>query len=348
MFLENRRFIISPPTTFAEFILNEKKCNGCGRCVSTCPSQILEIKNKKAHPNNRYKQHRCITCQNCMAVCPNDAISIKGDYRVYRGFLKNDDLYRGTKTMPQPIAEYKGRDFKDYEDKLTETERVIYKRRSIRLFKKKPVNRELIERIIEAGRFAPSTGNNQPWKFIVVDNREVIDEINKKCKKFLRLATYLTIPHSERDKKTPGDMKASLSLWQKMIVPYFTRKEPGKFDPRVIGAGLNAPASDPDYNIFLNAPVLILILADSRGIGSIQLDTGLCGQNMTLAAHSLGLGVCFIGLIEAIEYFPKFKKKLGITPPFELITSLSLGYPQGEIDNVVAREPARIEWLDRL
>ncbi len=347
MLLEKRRFTSSPPTTFAEFILDEKKCNGCGRCAATCPAQILEVKDKIARPNNRYKEHRCITCQNCIAVCPSNAITIKGDYRVHRGFFKNDDIYTGTKTMPCPIAEYKDLDFNDYEEKLTEIERVIYKRRSIRLFKKKPVDRELIRRVIEAGRFAPSTGNGQPWKFIVIDDREIIDKIDKQCKKFLRFGTYVMIPHAERNKKVPGDMNARLKLWQKLILPRLIRKDPGKMDQRVIKSGLNAPASDPDYDIFLNAPVLIILLADWRGIGNIQLDTGLCGENMTLAAHSLGLGACFIGLIDAVNYFPKFAKKLGIVPPYKLITSLVMGYPQGKIDNPVAREPAKIEWLDK-
>ncbi|MBT7085119.1 MAG: 4Fe-4S binding protein [Desulfobacterales bacterium] len=346
MNFEKRRFTTSPPTTFAEFILDEEKCTGCAKCVKTCPIQILEMKDNKARPNKRYREHRCITCQNCIAVCKQDAIQIKGDYRVHRGLFKNDDIFPDTKTMPEPIEEYKNYNFEDYEDKLTETERVIYKRRSIRLYKKKPVSRELIKRVIEAGRFAPSAGNNQPWKFIVIDNKETIDNLDMEIRNALRYITYLTVAHAERDKKTPGDMNARLSLWQKAILPWIVRKNPNDFDPRVTGGGINAPASDPDFHIFFRAPVLILLLSDYRGIGKTHLDTGICGQNMTLAAHSLGLGACYVGLIDAVRYSSKLKKMLGIKHPFEIITSIALGYPQGDLDKSVAREPARIDWLD--
>ena len=88
MDLEKYKYTSSPPTEFAEFVLDEEKCNGCGRCVKTCPIQILELWGKKARPNERYREHRCITCQNCMAVCPQDAIRIEGDYRVLSGFFK--------------------------------------------------------------------------------------------------------------------------------------------------------------------------------------------------------------------------------------------------------------------
>jgi len=104
--------------------------------------------------------------------------------------------------------------------------------------------------------------------------------------------------------------------------------------------------SDPDYDIFLGATTLIIIPADKRGIGSIDLDTGICGQNMVLAAHSIGLGTCYIGLIDGLMMYPKFRAQLGITHPFEMVTSMTLGYPKGQIDNIVRREQARIKWMD--
>mgnify|MGYP003681916143 CR=1 FL=1 len=63
-------------------------------------------------------------------------------------------------------------------DKLTDVEKVIYTRRSNRIFQDKPVPKELIKRILEAGRFAPSAGNCQPWKFIVVTNKNMVKEID--------------------------------------------------------------------------------------------------------------------------------------------------------------------------
>jgi len=53
----------------------------------------------------------------------------------------------------------------------------IYKRRSIRQYQQKQVSKEQIKQIIKAGMNAPSAGNEQPWYFIVVDDRKILDNI---------------------------------------------------------------------------------------------------------------------------------------------------------------------------
>jgi nitroreductase len=53
----------------------------------------------------------------------------------------------------------------------------IRKRRSIRLYKKKPVEKEKLNRILEAGRLAPSAGNKQPWRFIVVTDKKAKEKL---------------------------------------------------------------------------------------------------------------------------------------------------------------------------
>lgn len=297
---------------------------------------------KKAAPNDRYDHFRCITCQNCMAACPQNAIIIEGEYRVPSGFWKNSHLFSSGKTLPLPLPE-KG-SYQACEPELSETEKVIYNRRSIRLYKNKPVPRDLIHRVIEAGRFAPSAGNNQPWKFVVIQNKALIDEIDVKCKKFCRIVMRATMPRPWIDKKVPGDRTASLKPWQTILTRLLIAlRGPNELDPRARG-GINAIVSDPDYHTFFHAPVLIILLADKRGIGSIKLDTGICGQNMVLAAHSLGLGTCWVSLIEGLQGYPALRKRLGITKPFEIMTSLTLGYPKGQIDNIVKREQARVVW----
>jgi nitroreductase len=78
----------------------------------------------------------------------------------------------------------------------------------------------------------------------------------------------------------------------------------------------------------------------------VQLDTGICGENMVLAAHAMGLGTCWVSLVRGINYAPDYLKTLGVEAPFEVITSITVGYPAGRIDGVVAREPARVKWID--
>ena len=57
---------------------------------------------------------------------------------------------------------------------------LVKKRQSTRRYLDKPVERDKIERCIEAARLAPSSTNTQPWKFIVVDNPELKEKVAKK------------------------------------------------------------------------------------------------------------------------------------------------------------------------
>ncbi len=343
MFLEKHRLLTMPSAEFPEIVIDTERCDGCKRCEQTCPIQLLVVENKKCKPNDRYDHFRCIACQNCMAVCKPKAITIEGAYRVPNGFWKNSHLFAGEKSLP--LINNDDKASAEAAIPLTETEQVIYKRRSIRLFKKKQVPKELVERIIEAGRFAPSAGNNQPWKFIAIQNRDVINEIDKKCKQFCKVVMYGTMPHPWMKKVIPGKKDARLKLWQKAVTQFLIRfRGAGEMDQRALG-GINAIVSDPGYHTFFKAPTLIILLADKRGIGSIDLDMGICGQNMVLAAHSLGLGTCYVSLIDGLMGFPKYQKELGIEPPFKIITSLAIGYPRGKIDNIVKREQSRVHWI---
>ncbi len=106
MILENMRLRVMPPATFAQISIDEEKCGGCGRCIKSCPMQLLMLENKKAKSNERYNDFRCITCQNCESVCSQNAIKILGQYRVPKGFWKNEHLFSGGKTYPNPLDLY--------------------------------------------------------------------------------------------------------------------------------------------------------------------------------------------------------------------------------------------------
>lgn len=55
----------------------------------------------------------------------------------------------------------------------------IYKRRSIRKYKNEPIKKELLEKAIDAGRWAPSARAEYPWKFIVLTDRKRIDDLQE-------------------------------------------------------------------------------------------------------------------------------------------------------------------------
>jgi len=340
MFLENLRQAYLPPTSWPEIVVDEEKCDGCRRCVKTCPMEILEVTDTVPVFNQNFDTFRCINCESCVAVCPNGAIDVKGAYRVPSGRYRNTDIFPAPEqTYPRPFGEETPESLEDYEDQLTETERVIYKRRSVRLFSGKQVPRDTVNRIIEAGRFAPSAGNCQPWAFVVIQDQDLIKEMCDKTERALRSIITLAFPSSlQQFKKRP--------LSQRILTTLLSYRMVNNADQR--GAmGAKAVYEHPDHGLFLGAPTLVLILKDKRGIGQVDLDTALCAENMVLAAHSLGLATCLIGLMNVpLKLYPRFvKEKLGIEPPFEFFTAIALGYPKGVCDRVVKREPARVTWI---
>lgn len=56
---------------------------------------------------------------------------------------------------------------------------IIKQRRSIREYKSNPVDKIIIEKILEAGRWAPSGLNNQPWRFLIIEGKEKLSSLAK-------------------------------------------------------------------------------------------------------------------------------------------------------------------------
>ena len=57
----------------------------------------------------------------------------------------------------------------------------ILTRRSIRKYKKQSIPNEIIEELLDAAVSAPSAGNQQPWHFVIVDDRKILDKIPEVC-----------------------------------------------------------------------------------------------------------------------------------------------------------------------
>ncbi len=210
-------------------------------------------------------------------------------------------------------------------------EDIIYRRRSVRYYLEKQVPEYLVRRILEAGRFAPSAGNAQTWKFIVVQDKKMIAEMEedvlKVCRRVKRFADYIE----------PGSKHKE---WRaKMLM----RIMPNSFHPipftamKVMGEGR--------VGVWHDAPTVIVLLADRRSPGDPSVDIGIAGQNMVLTAHSFGLGTCWVSFITPLNFYPKWKKRLGIRYPYKLVTSIALGYPRGIPDGYVPRETQAIDWF---
>ncbi len=301
--------------------VDPKKCTHCGLCLENCPFRAYELDENKV-PRQK-KEYECFSCYNCMVACPVDAISVADPYHVDTGFYA---------TSPYPLpakVPLKPRDADGEPDKWTEVERVVFERRSVRNYKDKPVPEPLIRRVLEAGRFAPSAGNCQPWKFIVVTNKKLLDEMNQGIYGVMAMV-YAAYKDDQ--------------MVQQLVPMYEANPTPGTYDPRVILGGFgsivrgNAP-------VFLNAPVVILICGDRRAISGPQINIGICGQNMNLVAKSLGLGACWVGFSQVINMLPPLQEKLGIKDPWEVTNAMMLGYPKFKQEGIVPREYRPVTWF---
>lgn len=214
-----------------------------------------------------------------------------------------------------------------------QVERVILERRSVRIYKEKQVPEDLVRRILEAGRYAPSAGNYQPWSFVVIRDQGILDEMEKDarmmCKLFKTMFAWETSPLGPVSKYL-----AKASIW--ML--------PNMMHPMPFAA--ISFIADGSLTLFHGAPTVILLLKDKRGAGKPEVDLGICGQNIVLAAHSNGLGTCWVGLVELLRRNPKWKKRLGIEYPYELCEGIALGYPVGKPDGMVPRETHQIRWFE--
>jgi nitroreductase len=220
-----------------------------------------------------------------------------------------------------------------YRYNTQEIERLIKTRRSVRLFKKDDVPDELVERLIDLAHWAPSGMNAQPWKFVVIKNRGLLEEIRRATVKGLELTMKVFT------KRQPH--WRLMKLLVRILKPSMYRI----MDPRAL-QGSRALLEVPHTDVLLKAPVLILVLGNNGSSTALE-DCSAATQTLALAAHAHGLGSCWVGFVE--KFLPmnrKLCKRLGIGGEWFLATVSALGYPITDYGRkFIERDPAEIVWV---
>jgi len=165
---------------------------------------------------------------------------------------------------------------------------LLKRRRSVRNYQHNSVSIEVIQEIINDSTLAPNAGNEQPWKFIVVDDKEMLKRISDESKRNI-LARIAANPN-DYAKKYQG-------LLQK-----------------------------ESFNVFYNAPCLVMILGFSN-LKNLYVDCALAASYFMMAAVSRGLGTCWVNFGTEI-HDPKMLDELGIPDNCTIVAPIILGYPE--------------------
>ena len=177
----------------------------------------------------------------------------------------------------------------------------ILTRRSTRKFSAELPERRLIEKILEAGRYAPSGGNSQTTHFIVIESSAVLKELSE-----LVRSAFSAMEYTE---DTYSSIKNSINASKR-----------------------------GNYIFHYNAPVLI-VTANRKGYGNAMADSACALENMMIAANALDLGTCWINQLHWLDEDPVIRDymlKLGLLENETITGALSVGYPEG---GVIERRP---------
>jgi len=196
----------------------------------------------------------------------------------------------------------------------------IRQRRSIRKYKADvPIPREDIEAIIEAGCWAPSSTNIQPWRFIIVEDRATIAKMAQ--------VVYDKFQALSKEALAKGEKRlAAFCRFLRSYTSFFTDA------PLVIVA-----CTKPYENPVLKMP-MSTVIEKTRALGDVGLDVtpividtvqksvAMAVQNMLLKAHSLGYGTCVMdGPIAVRE---SVREMLDIEDDLELVMVIPMGVPE--------------------
>lgn len=186
----------------------------------------------------------------------------------------------------------------------------IFSQRSIRRFRPDPITTDDLRLILEAAVKAPSGGNRQPARFLVLNDPEVIRQFG---------ALYHEAWWAKRrDENRP-----------------WTRRE--EIPPEDRGNMAAARLADE----IKDAPCIILALTTSKGQASSVIPSV---QNLMLAARALGIGSVPTTLHPQV--LERVYGLLGIPPEMEFHLCIPLGYPRGRFGPTRRREAAEVAYLN--
>jgi nitroreductase len=178
----------------------------------------------------------------------------------------------------------------------------INQRRSIRAYEDKPIPKDVINTIIEAGNQAPSTGRMvkgnvlqfQPWRFVVVEDPAFRQKL----------------------------VDTALPIW-KQFMESMKEMDPELYENVMT---LYEALPEPKDLVYYSAPVILFVI----GPVSNAVSCALACENIMIAATSLGLGSCYVGFGMMVKGNADVVKALELTDGERIYGPILLGYPKDD------------------
>jgi nitroreductase/NAD-dependent dihydropyrimidine dehydrogenase PreA subunit len=286
-------------------------CDACGRCGRICPRYVVETIKTDDGKITRVVADRagiCIGCGQCMTICPTGSIRVEG--------IDSGDL----------------RETPEVSCSAGQMMTVLEHRRSVRRYKKKAVDREVLDQVIEAVRWAPTSSSKGRLGVIVIDDPRKLEELSRRM-----FAFYAMVE---------GFLKNPVKRW-------FMARSAGKDKVDTLRhhamPGIRWYArwyeEGRSEEITRNAPVVMLFHTPQEEPSGGE-SCVIASWQAVLVAETLGLGTCFNGLIPPpCNKVDEIHAMLGLPEGNTVHASLTMGWPKYAPASTIRRKLAEARYL---
>jgi nitroreductase/NAD-dependent dihydropyrimidine dehydrogenase PreA subunit len=269
-------------------------CTRCGLCSMACGSKRIVIgEDKKPY---KLISAGCNDCGHCVAVCPENAV-------------------RNTRMDMKDFTEM-------VESRITTEQfmHLVRNRRSIRNYKKEPLKKEHIDKLLEVVKYIPTGSNKQSLKYKFITEQGLL----------LKIKTAMA-----------SRMRRVSNLINIFPVRYFVTEERRRSLQRLVDLW------DKGNDTFLRgAPCLLIIYTEEKYFKIPQWDAGIASNTIDLAAQTLGVATLMNGYFVVLSNrYKSIRKLVQISGRQKILTAMCLGYPDIRYRKTVFRRPLEVTVL---
>jgi nitroreductase/NAD-dependent dihydropyrimidine dehydrogenase PreA subunit len=290
-----------------QITIDHEKCNLCGLCLKTCKSMTLYEENGKIMIDYS-KFLGCIGCGHCEAVCPSECIFVNGRT------LSQEDFV----TLPS----------KAQSTNINQLYSLMLSRRSIREFKDREVEQEVIDEILKSASTSPMGIPPSDVNVLVIKGKDKVNSFAFDFADTLAKMKWMFSPFMLKLWK-PFLAKEEYEMMKNFIVPLldFFLKKKNKGEDWIL---YNAPLAMYFYGSLYADPVDPIIPATYA----------------MLSAEALGLGTCMIGTVGPFikKGAKEFKAKYGIPQKHVPGIMVIFGYPAFKYKKAIRRTFAEVKY----